>query len=339
MSEENILINVVSSDQNTIFKQLKFMSPVAAKPAAKDESLKKLKSEIEMLVTSAKSYAYRSPQAEFEDLLVREFGDDEKTQQKIKMWLLKFRAASPHGFTVGKNFNLNYDALVGAKDEIRLELELDRKKQEEEERREKELKDAIRLEKARIAREKKEEERRKKPWLKPNPEKPTDPFAKQPEKQPNFGASLVSGIGSSRRLCSAAFKDTGKFVHDKSSAAQSPFGTFGEKELRLPWEEERKPGLPQRIKIKEKSVDRPAVGGVQPKSAKRIVQELVGRPASHNNTLNKSGSELSLANKKLIPLTSTNSQLGKLKQPPVAPGGTKKDKLLEEFFSKNYTNK
>jgi hypothetical protein len=174
------------------------MSPVTAKPAAKDESLKKLKSEIEMIITSARSYAYKSPQAEFEEHLVREFGDGEATLQKIKMWLLKFRAANPHGFTVGKNFNLNHDALVCAKDEIRLELELDRKKQEEEEKRERELKDAIRLEKVRIAREKKEEEKRKKPWLKSNAERSEDPLKKKLDKPP-LGASLVSGIGSSRR--------------------------------------------------------------------------------------------------------------------------------------------
>lgn len=325
--------------ENTIFKQLKFMSPVSAKPSAKDESLKKLKSEIEMIVTSAKNYAYKSPQAEFEEHLVREFGDDEQTLQKIKMWLLKFRATNPHGFTTGKNYNLNYDALVGAKDDIRLELELERKKQEEEEKRERELKEAIRLEKARIAREKKEEEKRKKPWLKSNADRSEDPFKKTLDKpQANFGASLVSANGLSRRSSSPAFKDTGKFVYDKSSGAQSPFGTFGEKDLRLPWEEDKKP-TQQRIKIKEKSLSKPATGAEHPKSAKRIVQELVSRNVSHNNTLNKSGSEVSLTNKKLVPLTTSNSNLGRLKQPPVAPAGNKKEKLLDDFFSKNYTNK
>ena len=319
------------------------MSPVTAKPSAKDESLKKLKSEIEMIVTSAKSYAYKSPQTEFEEHLVREFGDDEQTLQKIKIWLLKFRASNPHGFTAGKNYNLNYDALIGAKDDIRLELELERKKQEEEEKRERELKDAIRLEKARLAREKKEEEKRRKPWLKSNVERQEDPFKKTLDKQqPNFGASLVSANGLSRRRASAAFKDTGKFVYDKSSGAQSPFGTFGEKELRLPWEEDKKPAH-QRIKIKEKSVGKSAAGAEQPKSAKRIVQELVSRNVSHNNTLNKSGSEVSLTNKRLVPLTTSTSNLvaGRLKQPPVAPAShnNKKDKLLEDFFSKNYTNK
>jgi hypothetical protein len=177
------------------------MSPVTGKPSAKDENLKKLKSEIEMIVTSAKNYSYKSPQAEFEEHLVREFGDDEKTVQKIKMWILKFRSTNPHGFTVGKNYNLNYDALVGAKEDIRLEQELERNKQEDEEKRERELKDAIRLEKARIAREKKEEEKRRKPWLKGNADKTDDPFKKTLEKpQQNFGASLMSGNGLSRRL-------------------------------------------------------------------------------------------------------------------------------------------
>ncbi len=128
-------------------------------------------------------------------------------------------------------------------------------------------------------------------------------------------------------------------MYEKSSGSQPPFGTFGEKELRLPWEEEKKP-TQQRIKIKEKSVGKTAGGGEQhPKSAKRIVQELVSRNVSHNNTLNKSGSEVSLTNKKLVPLTASNSNLSKIRQPPVAPAGNKKDKLLDDFFSKNYTNK
>lgn len=128
-------------------------------------------------------------------------------------------------------------------------------------------------------------------------------------------------------------------MYEKSSGSQPPFGTFGEKELRLPWEEDKKP-TQQRIKIKEKSVGKSAGGAeLHPKSAKRIVQELVSRNVSHNNTLNKSGSEVSLTNKKLVPLTASNSNLGKIRQPPAAPAGNKKDKLLDDFFSKNYTNK
>ena len=328
--------------QNTIFKQLKNMSPVTAKPAAKDENLKKLKSEIEMIITNAKNYSYKSPVQEFEEHLVRDFNNNPDALTKIKIWVLEFKAKNPYGFTTGKNYNLNYDALVAARESIRLQLAEDGHKREESERREREMKEAIRLEKARIAREKKEEERRKKPWLKSNTEK-TDslPFKKTLDAQgQNLGFSMGSAIGTSRTLLSnQAFKDTGRFAYDKTSGVQSPFGaTFGENEIKLPWEEEKKEQA-KKIKIKDKNTtSNPHL----PKSAKMIVRELVSKKTSNDNTLNKSGSEYSVNNKRLVPL-SYGSSLAKSKLPPSGvPDDKKRDnsKIIDDFLHNNYsTNK
>ena len=98
---------------------MKGMTPIQPKPPAKDESLQKLKSEIEMMITSGKIYIYKSPEQEFEEHLHREFKHNPDSPAKIRSHMSELRSKDPLVFAAGKHHSLNFEELVRAKEKIR----------------------------------------------------------------------------------------------------------------------------------------------------------------------------------------------------------------------------
>lgn len=133
------------------------------KPPSKDESLQKLKAEVELLVASGVSYAYRSPEQLFEEELVKEFHNEPDAPQKARFIVSQMKSKDPYGFTSGPHFTMNDEALYAAKDKIRKELDTEYRIRAEEARIQAEKAEAERQEKIRKKREEKE---KKMPWLK-----------------------------------------------------------------------------------------------------------------------------------------------------------------------------
>lgn len=155
---------------------MKKVSPVPLKSPAQDETLQKLKSDIEVLITSGKSYVYKSPDQEFEEHLLRDFASQPEAAPKIKKWVADTKKKDPHAFTTGKHFQINVESLIVAKEYVREKLDDDRKLMEEEAKEERERQEVIKQEKAKKAKEKREAELKKKPWLKKENEKEKNPF-------------------------------------------------------------------------------------------------------------------------------------------------------------------
>lgn len=168
LCEENLLIN------SAILKQLKDGGKVNPLPPAKDESLQRLKSEIEMLVCSGKNYSYKSPEEAFEEQLLKEFDHEESAPGYIRSALGRLRSRDPLIFTSGKHHMMNYDALAEARDFVREELSKENSRKAEQDRLESEEKERKRQERIRIAEEKKAKRR---PWSKPpKKEETSSPF-------------------------------------------------------------------------------------------------------------------------------------------------------------------
>lgn len=170
LSEENILINTA------ILKHMQGVVPAPSRSAEEDLKAHSLKSEIEVLVCSSKSYAYKSPAEEFEAALRRDFAAQPEAFPKISAWVNRTLREAPQSFTSGKYHSLNLEALVEAKETVRHQLEVDRKLQEEEERQERLRQEEALKEKARKAKLKREEELKKKPWLRKKTEPEKTPF-------------------------------------------------------------------------------------------------------------------------------------------------------------------
>ncbi len=155
------------------------MTPIQPKPPAKDESLQKLKSEIEMLITSGRNYAYKSPEQEFQEHLTREFRDQPDSPSKIRSYVSGMKSKDPLSFSSGKHHSLNYDALVRAKEHIRREIDNEKRDKEERQRIEEEEKQR-KLE-AKIQREF-EKKIKRQPWLANSPAHKLDEEKKKIEK-------------------------------------------------------------------------------------------------------------------------------------------------------------
>lgn len=145
---------------------MKDMTPIQPKPPAKDESLQKLKSEIEILITSGRNYAYKSPEQEFEEHLTREFREHPESPSKIRSVISGMRTKDPLSFSTGKHYSLNYDALVRAKEHIRNEIDNERRDREERQRIE--IEEQERKRQAKIQKEL-DKKLKRQPWLANSP--------------------------------------------------------------------------------------------------------------------------------------------------------------------------
>lgn len=168
LSEENILINT------TILRQLRAPATIQPIVPSKDETLQKLKAEVEMLVSSGKNYSYFSPEELFEEQLLKEFSHEPAAPPMVHAAVVKIRSRDPLGFTSGKHHCMNYEALAEARDVVRTLVDEDNRRKAEIDRLEQEEKERKRQEKIRLAKEKKAKRR---PWSKsPEKEEPKPPF-------------------------------------------------------------------------------------------------------------------------------------------------------------------
>jgi hypothetical protein len=335
-------------------KHLKAMTPVQPKPPSKDEGLQKLKSEIELLVTSGQKHIYKSPEEEFKEHLLRDFADDHEAISKIHSHVAKLRAKDPFGFTSGKHHTMNIDLLVSTKEAIRKELGHERHERAEATRIELERKEQARKDKIQKEWEAK---LKRQPWLKDSPSFMNKSPKKEREEKPfELGFSLASSVPAAKK--DALFdlgtkKDMafGRRVDDEkrftgSSARQ--YDTDKDKKIGH-WDfgldkGDQKDKAKIKVKSRDNSLNRSNTGGDGGnKSATRLVKEMVGRKSSADN-MRASASESNIVprpNKPLVALTGTKSPTAP--QPPkpnipTIPTGDKKTKQqeLDNFFKKNY---
>lgn len=265
LNEENILINT------SILKHLKNGGKVNPVSPSKDEGLQKLKSEIEMLVSSGKNYSYKSPEEAFEEQLLKEFSHEESAPGYIRTAVGRLRSRDPLIFTSGRHHMMNYDALAEARDYVRDELRVQRENREKQERLEREEKERRRQERIRIAQEKKA---RRRPWSKSNQkeENRDSPFS-------GLFASPTSTLSTGKPI---ALPPSLSPIIDQPTKVKDNKG-------KRPSDTESK----EKIKI----IYRPPNGGS--KSTTKLVKDLIGKK-TYDDTSNSMLSQG--ANKPLKPL-------------------------------------
>lgn len=323
-------------------RHLKQMVPIQPKPPSKDEGLQRLKSDIQLLLSSSTSYAYKSPAQEFEDTLTRHFAAWQKeptAAQRIKDVVLAIRRRDPLAFTVGKNFAINEEELVKAKDLIRSQLENDRSVRLEAERVEAER---IQSEKEERRRRIEEEKLKKKPWLKfqttekkHGSEQQRDTF--------DFGASFGSVRKDADHFVVPARIDTGpkylKSIFEEDRRLDGKYTFFENKT-------ERKHTSAPKIKIKsrENSFSKrgasPNPDSASKTTATKFVRDMIGRKPNVGENLNRSGSESSFQrapNKPLVPLGPGGTPTAR-PLIPLPPTADKRQKLgeIDDFLKRNY---
>lgn len=311
---------------------MKTLAP-ESKSASRDETSQKLKSEIQLIVSSSKNYAYRSPDQVFQQRLMQEYLFKPDAPKIIEQVVRDLKRQNPSQFSKGKDEKFNYELFVKVKDDIDVLVEEAEQLRLAEEERQRELQAQLKA----------EEEKRKKAAKKPPngrratkspPKKPEDPLGRYEitkpretftSKEAGHNYPGVSGASSFNGL------DLETALKDYKAKAQEMRYTFGVSE------KEGKPKEPPKPLGERKP---PASNTT--KSQTKLVRELVRRGQSNDNTgINRSdwteGSLSHRNNKPLVALQNSRTAAKQSKADEKKPNEvSNKEKHVDDFFKRNY---